>query len=238
MTKGPPYGENPEITTPDQVDSLTGRPLHFQTTDFTCGPACLMMAMAALDENFTPCPVEELILWREASLIMQGDGPAGCGPYGLARAAMRRDFTVDVYEYKAANIITDLSRKPEEKKILGTITRHDRVSAIAEGCRIHDEMVTYELLARLTAEGRQVIALTFAHEDGHWVVIDDVRGGKIGVLDPNKATPEELESGPYWTDRGRNHITEGDIPHWMQYGPRRSSVLVVLSRKNTDGLLL
>lgn len=236
MGKGPPFGENSWNNTPDQTDSTFDRDVHFQTTDFTCGPSCLMMAMAALDENFTPCPVEELILWREASLIMQGDGPAGCGPFGLARAAMRRDLTVEIYEYNAANIITDLSRKPEEKKILGTITRHDRVSAIAEGCRVHNEIVSLELLQDLLARGRQIIVLTFAHEDGHWVVVDHIRGNNICILDPNKATQEELDSGPYWTDRGRTFITPADIPQWMQYGPRRSSVLIAISRRENNEL--
>lgn len=232
MGKGPPFGENPWNNDGDQTNSLFDRDVHFQTTDFTCGPACLMMAMAALDENFTPCPVEELILWREASLIMQGDGPAGCGPFGLARAAMRRDFNVDIYEHSAANIITDLSRRPEQRAVLGTITRHDRVNALAEGCRVHNEIVSLELLDRLLTAGRQIIVLTFAHEDGHWVVVDHIRGNNICILDPNKATREEMESSPYWTDQGRRFITLDDIPQWMQYGPRRSSVLVALSRKS------
>src|SRR3546814_3112312 len=44
-------------------------PYYHQTTDFTCGPACLLMAMAALVPGRQMAPSDELRIWREATTI-------------------------------------------------------------------------------------------------------------------------------------------------------------------------
>ena len=44
-------------------------PYYEQTTDFTCGPCCLMMALARYRTDFRLDPVAEVRLWREATTI-------------------------------------------------------------------------------------------------------------------------------------------------------------------------
>src|SRR6516162_8974963 len=61
-------------------------PYFHQTTEFTCGPACIMMALAWADRKFKPAPAFEFQLWREATTIFMTSGPGGCGPYGMAVA--------------------------------------------------------------------------------------------------------------------------------------------------------
>ena len=67
-------------------------PWYQQTTEFTCGPASLMMAMASLDKSVKPHQALELDLWREATTIFMTSGHGGCHPVGLALAAQRRGF--------------------------------------------------------------------------------------------------------------------------------------------------
>ena len=68
-----------------QVVALRNAPPYFhQTTEFTCGPACMMMALAWSDRSFRPEPACEFRLWREATTIFMSSGPGGCEPYGLA----------------------------------------------------------------------------------------------------------------------------------------------------------
>lgn len=215
----------------DHTDRPFGRDIYFQATDFTCGPACLMMAMAALDEDYTPSHLDELVIWREANLVMQGPPPAGCGPFGLARAALRRGFAVDVYEYKAGNIAATMSKRPEEVPVLDMITRHDRARALEQGCAVHEEPLSRALLCRLIEEGRQIIALTYEFPDGHWVLVHDVVGKNVFVIDPNKATPEELEKYEFCTDTGRNFIHYTDLDKWMKYGPEERSVIIAVGPK-------
>ena len=44
-------------------------PYYPQTTEFTCGPSALIMAMAALDEQQPVSTLEELQIWREATTL-------------------------------------------------------------------------------------------------------------------------------------------------------------------------
>src|SRR5262249_27139364 len=48
--------------------SLAVAPPYFhQTTEFTCGPACIMMALAWADPKFKPAAPFQVQLWREAT---------------------------------------------------------------------------------------------------------------------------------------------------------------------------
>ena len=65
-------------------------PFYRQTTDFTCGPACLLMAMGALQPERQLTRREELRLWREATTIYMTAGHGGCSPGpGAGRLAAR-----------------------------------------------------------------------------------------------------------------------------------------------------
>jgi hypothetical protein len=55
-------------------------PYYSQTTPFTCGAACLLMAMRASIR--TPSTSAGLRLWREATTIFMTSGHGGCGPHG------------------------------------------------------------------------------------------------------------------------------------------------------------
>lgn len=68
-----------------------------QTSGFTCGPAALMMAMNALDPAFEMSRKLEFQLWREATTIFMTSGHGGCSGHGLAMAAWRRGFGVELY---------------------------------------------------------------------------------------------------------------------------------------------
>ncbi len=49
-----------------------------QTTEFTCGAACLLMAMSAIDASRAMTRAEEIQLWREATTIFMTAGHGGC----------------------------------------------------------------------------------------------------------------------------------------------------------------
>src|SRR5690606_29665203 len=53
-----------------------------QSTEFTCGPASLLMAMAYFDIPSQSPQFEELEIWREATTIFMTSGHGGCGPHG------------------------------------------------------------------------------------------------------------------------------------------------------------
>ncbi|HBU65362.1 MAG TPA: ribosomal-protein-alanine acetyltransferase, partial [Alcanivorax sp.] len=80
-----------------------------QTTEFTCGPACLLMARHALDGH-APADTDELLIWREATTIFMTAGHGGCHPLGLALAARRRGLSATVYCNQSGPLFLDSVR--------------------------------------------------------------------------------------------------------------------------------
>jgi len=103
-------------------DTLQHRSVHWlrQTTPFTCGPASLMMAMHGLNRAYQPSQEEEINLWREATTIFMTSGHGGCHPIGLALAAKRRQFTVEVWVNQTGTLFIDGVRSEEKKTGCGT----------------------------------------------------------------------------------------------------------------------
>jgi len=63
-------------------------PFYRQASEFTCGPACLMMAMKVFQPNLRLNRGLEFDIWREANLVES----YGTSKEGLALAAARRGF--------------------------------------------------------------------------------------------------------------------------------------------------
>src|SRR5690554_5556647 len=98
--------------------TLLGVPFYGQTLDFTCGPACLMMAMR---HHGYPVPLErwlELTLWREATTVFMTSGHGGCSAHGLAAAALRRGFQATVVTRDEGVPFIDSVRQPEKKEVV------------------------------------------------------------------------------------------------------------------------
>ncbi len=204
--------------------------IYFQTTEFTCGPATLMMAIAALDSTYQPSRLEELKIWREANLIFMGDGQAGCGPHGLASAAAKRGCDVEIYEHEAEDLFRPWTNSEEEARVQSLLAADDRKKALRRGCRIYSHELDKQLISRLLAEGKQLITLTSREAEGHWVIVHDLIDNTVFVIDPYKAEKEELDS-PYHTDCGENIIRYADFDDWIRYGPKNSTTLLALSKK-------
>src|SRR5437016_9096919 len=79
-------------------------PYFHQTTEFTCGPACVMMALAWADPSLRPSPALEFRLWREATTIFMSSGHGGCEPYGLAVSLRRHGLFPEIHEIGRAHV--------------------------------------------------------------------------------------------------------------------------------------
>jgi len=80
--------EEPKEAEPIYLDV----PFYRQTQDFTCGPACVMMAMAYFDYGVEMGKDLEIDIWREAH---PGE-IYGTIRYGLALAAKKRGFGASI----------------------------------------------------------------------------------------------------------------------------------------------
>ena len=96
-------------------------PWYQQTTEFTCGPAALLMAMGALEPTTKLSQTHELALWREGTTIFMTSGYGGCHPFGLALAANKRGFKSEVMVNTTEPLFLDGVRSENKKVVLSTV---------------------------------------------------------------------------------------------------------------------
>src|SRR3954471_1918364 len=92
-------------------------PYYNQSTDFTCGPSSLMMAMTALDKSQAIDRAHELQLWREANTVFMGKRHPGSSPYGLALAGWRRGFSVTLCLSRRGPFLLQYQEEAERRKV-------------------------------------------------------------------------------------------------------------------------
>lgn len=164
-----------------------------QSTDFTCGPASLLMAMAYFDIPSAAHQHEELEIWREATTIFMTSGHGGCGPHGLARAARRRGLNVRVHVSNAGPLLMASVRNEQKKLVMQRIQEADIMALKAAKVPI---VVGDYSLTRLRADlaaGHLVVALisTYVFDQSkapHWVLICAADDEYIYINDPDQDT--------------------------------------------------
>ena len=158
--------------------SLQHRSVHWlrQTTHFTCGPAALMMAMHGLNRVYQPSQEEEMNIWREATTIFMTSGHGGCHPIGLALAAKRRNFSVEVWINQSGTLFIDGVRNEDKKQIVELVDNGFKRQAGEQNIPIHYGNITQTELIRVFTAGAIPLILisTFLMDRKkvpHWVVM-------------------------------------------------------------------
>lgn len=203
-------------------------PWYRQTTEFTCGPASLMMAMQALDADRQPERSEELQLWREATTIFMTSGHGGCHPLGLALAAQRRGFRAEVWISNRLPLFIDSVRSEEKKHVIELVHRDFVARAKAERIPVHYREVTQDQLTRaLRRGGIPIILISTWLLDGrrmpHWVVLSAFDDDCLYLHDSD---PEE----GLQTDLDCQYlpIARQDFDRMAQFGRDRLRTAVVI----------
>ena len=165
-------------------------PWYPQSTDFTCGPASLLMAMGALDPGCTPDLHAELDVWREATTIFMTSGHGGCHPLGLALAAYKRGFTPKVWLSTNEPLFLDGVRSEHKKAIMGEVHNQFAVACESQGIETEYTTLSLEELAEVLAQGAMVLILVSTYRlDGrkspHWVVVTGMDDDCLFVHDPD-----------------------------------------------------
>jgi ribosomal protein S18 acetylase RimI-like enzyme len=175
-------------------------PYYTQTTPFTCGPACLMMAMRALSTAVAWDQREELRIWREATTIYMTSGHGGCGPQGLALAAQRRGFTVEMFLNDDGVLFLDSVRGEAKKRVLSVVHTdyHDQI--VEAGIPVLYRPLTIADMQRALARRLVPVVLISAwrltHEKApHWVVVAAIDDDFVYIHDPEIKEDEREETG-------------------------------------------
>ena len=172
-------------------------PWYRQTTEFTCGPASLMMALRALDKRYTFNREEELRLWREATTIYMTSGHGGCHPLGLALAASARGYASEVWISHRNPLFVDSVRSEEKRAVIETVHRDFVRAAKHAGIAVHyREVSQQDLDEALKSGGIPIVLISTWQMDRkrtpHWVVVSAIDEQFIYLHDPDP--DEEFQS--------------------------------------------
>jgi ribosomal protein S18 acetylase RimI-like enzyme len=171
-------------------------PYYQQGTEFTCGPASLLMAMKTFNPKVELTLTKELQIWREATTIFMTSGHGGCGPHGLALAAWRRGYKPEMYLSHNNVLFIDSVRNKEKKRVIGLV-HEDFEKKIAETkIKVHKKKFTLQdLKSVLKKGGIPLVLITTYHFDNHhaphWVVVTAYDDSFVYIHDPDQYQDEE-----------------------------------------------
>jgi ribosomal protein S18 acetylase RimI-like enzyme len=215
--------------------SLATVPYYEQTLDFTCGAASLLMAMRALEPGIELSRTVELRIWREATTIFMTSGHGGCGPWGLALAAARRGFPVELFVKGRGVFLADSVRDPEKKEVM-RLVEEDFVAELRRlGVPVHRRAVTAaELEERRRRGGVPVVLISsyriYGERSPHWVVVTGLDDRFIYVHDPYV----DVAEGRSRADTVNMPIARREFGHMVRYGKAGHQAVLIVYRKPGD----
>lgn len=209
--------------------TLSEYPWYPQSTEFSCGPASLMMAAASLKSRIPLNQRSELDIWREATSIYMHSGQAGCHPIGLALAALAYGLQSEVYLNIHQTPFIDSVRSPHKKALLDAVHAQFCDKAKEHGVRIrHEEPSTEELREALTAGKALVCMISTYQFDGkkipHWVAITHIDDTCLYLHDPDvneQDNPMDYQHIP---------IAIEDFASMATFGKQKLRTCLVLSK--------
>ncbi|MER9634381.1 peptidase C39 family protein [Mesorhizobium sp. M0228] len=178
-----------EKTLRGDIPVATEVPFYQQTCEFTCGPCCLMMAMAYFGPGFVPDPVMEIRLWREATTVFMMSGPGGCEPFGLAVAGYESGLAAEIYVSFYGALFLQSVRSEDKRRVMELAQVDFRRRAELYGIPVNYRSFGLDDIRTAIAEGKLVLVLIsgflmFGKKVPHWVLAIGDDGDHILIHDP------------------------------------------------------
>ncbi|BFT30848.1 GNAT family N-acetyltransferase/peptidase C39 family protein [Alteromonas sp. D210916BOD_24] len=217
-----------KVLVPSKSLNAEAYPWYQQTTDFTCGPSALMMAMRALDSRYEMSQEKELSLWRTATTIFMMSGHGGCHPVGLALAAVNEGYSAKVIINQDVPLFVDGVRDPEKKAIVESVESQFILEARRKGISVDITDWHIEVIDQTLKAGGAVLCLisTYAFDKKkvpHWVAITGCDPHCYYLHDPDASDgqPVEYQHIP---------VAREDFMRLASYGTRKVRTLVLLKK--------
>jgi hypothetical protein len=192
-----------------------------------------MMAMKALDKRLRLDRRLELRLWRESTTIFMTSGHGGCGPHGLALAAWRRGFAVDLFLNDQRPPFLDTVRHPDKKAVI-RLVHDDFLDEIKRSdIKVHLQPLSVdELSARLAAGAMALVLISqyriYGDKEPHWIMVSGCDQRFIYAHDPYISSAHVTS-----TDRVSIPILRREFELMAKYGRSKLRAAVILSRRAT-----
>lgn len=207
--------------------SVAEVPYYEQSVDFTCGPCCLMMALAHYQPGFVPDPVKEIRLWREATTVFMMSGPGGCEPFGLAAVAHDHGLSAEIIVSHPGALFLQSVRSDEKRWVMEVAQKDFRERVRTAGIPVSHRIFALDEIRAAVASGRLVMVLVsgylmFGKKVPHWVLVLADDGDHLIMHDP-------------WVEdeRGETRIDAAAIPvphdvfySMARFGGMRAAVIL------------
>jgi len=217
---------------PELHPELAAVPFYEQSLEFTCGPAALMMAMKSLTPGLALSRQLELRLWREATTIFMTSGHGGCGPYGLALAAARRDYRVEVHVSEQGTHLGDSVRSDQKREVMRLVQEdmHQQLQSLGVPIR-HAGLGVPDIEKCLADGGIPLVLISswqiYKARVPHWVVVTGSDESFVYVNDPFV----DREEGETLIDSIHMPILKERFESMARYGRAGLQAMVVLYGK-------
>jgi hypothetical protein len=170
-------------------------PYYAQSSEFTCGPACVLMALKYFNPVLKLNRAGEFEVWRQCNMI----GVKGADPYGLCvplldaglgvRLLTQRRRMVDAALWKQRRLLRGKPLTSDEVRLALFGMAGNRKRALGRGLPVECRRPTIDRIARGMNDGLVPIALVHmgvvhGFDIPHWVVITDVGEDHVAFNDP------------------------------------------------------
>ena len=168
-------------------------PYYAQSSDFTCGPACVLMIFKFFVPRLKLNRTLEFEVWRQCNMI----GVRGADPFGISVPLLDAGYKVHLVTQRKRMIDHDLWRRrlreysftPEDMRLAVFGITENRKRAMDRGLTVEYSRLTVERVNRSCSEGFVPIALVHmgvVHQLDipHWVVVTDAGVDHVVFNDP------------------------------------------------------
>ncbi|GLT16093.1 acetyltransferase [Vibrio algivorus] len=214
--------------TASQPKTLLSMPLYIQTTPFTCGAACLLMAFSTLDKQFELGRKEELQLWREATTIFMAGGHGGCSGHGLALAAKKRGFDVELWTQSQSTPFIDSVRDSNKKEVIEIVHQDFCQQAEALGIVPISAPPNTEQIEQWIEQGKCVLLLISTYrfngyKEPHWIILSGMNEQFFFIHDPHSDRENDVASS------ASIPVSKASLGQIIGFGKQKHTACVVVS---------
>ena len=220
------------VLVPRLQPDVSGVPHYRQTLEFTCGPAALMMAMKALNRRLRLDRRLELSLWRESTTIFMTSGHGGCSPHGMALAAWRRGFAVELFVNDERPPFLDTVRMPDKKEVLRLVHQEFLDEIRRTDIMVHRHPLSADELSARVAAGAMVLVMIsqyriYGDKEPHWIIVSGCDQRFIYAHDPYISDAHVTA-----TDRVSIPILRREFELMARYGRSRLQAAIIVSKRD------
>ena len=205
-------------------------PLYIQTTPFTCGAACLLMSFSCLSGH-EPSRTEELQLWREATTIFMAAGHGGCSAQGLALAALRRGYSIELWTQSRSTPFIDSVRDKNKKAVI-TLVHNDFCQQLAsQHITVHNASPTIIQLKQWIDQGCVVLLMISTYrfngkKEPHWIILSGMNENFFFIHDPFADSKIEVASSAYIP------VGKAALSQIIGFGKQKHTACVIISQRD------